>query len=64
MELFNLGDQHFFKNMYKTNIESINVNQKIYVPMLAPILTLEEAASYEIDKPLRFKYLEEEIKST
>lgn len=33
--------------MYKINISNVHLVKKIYVPMLAPLLTLEETKKYE-----------------
>ena len=35
------------RNMYKINIPRVHIKKIIYVPMIAPKLTIEESLSYE-----------------
>lgn len=39
-EFFNLQNGKLMSTMYKINIVNIHLKKKIYIPMLAPILTL------------------------
>jgi hypothetical protein len=39
-ELYNLHDNPLFYRVFKTLIPKIKINRKIYVPMIAPKLTL------------------------
>lgn len=53
---FNLQNKKFIKSLYKLNIANIHLKKILYVPMLLPLVTLEETEKYEIGKEIEFAF--------
>ena len=65
LTFFNLqNDNKLIKESAKITLDSIRVNTKIYVPMLAPRFTLSESNSYDSLTDSRFEAISATARET